>query len=83
MTPFQVNRSILHLLAIVALLALVPVLGLASNSESEETANHPLSLGQAGPKAINLEVWTEKPKAMRQSTGFPRLCTSRHREKPI
>jgi hypothetical protein len=71
MTPFQVNRSILHVLAIVALLALVPDLGLASNGESEETANHPLSLGQAGPKAINLEVWTEKARSNEAKSGIP------------
>lgn len=73
MTPVQANRDLLHLLAMAALLAFVPVLGIASDTDSEQAPNHPLSIGQAGPKAIDLQVWTEKAETDPVKSGIPEV----------
>jgi hypothetical protein len=74
MTPLHGNVTIPRLALWCAVIALVAVLEAASTCYPEETAPHPLSVVQAGPKAIDLKVWAEKAEGDSAKEGTPVLA---------
>jgi len=74
-------RVIGHVIVIVAIGLLVPTLGLAAAGDSGGGVNKLLSVGQAGAKAVDLKVWTEKATPDQAKAGMPAVVRVKAAEK--